>query len=250
MRPRPAPAVPGRGRSRAARVTERTEDYHRQVAEALIAQIEKGTAPWTQAWGPGERALPANVKTGQAYRGGNSVWLASTAERRGYADHRWGTFKQVKELGGQVRRGEKGSQILFWQFETRRVARDAQGLPALDKGGQPVYETRALPAPRVYPYTVFNADQCDGLPRPEAPRTKVWARIEETERVLRESGASIEHSEENRAFYDLRRDRIVLPFRERFGSAPGYYQAALHELGHWTGHPSRLDRETLTKGIM
>ena len=228
----------------------RLDEYYRQVADGLVAQIERGTAPWTQAWQPGEKALPANVQTGKAYRGGNSVWLLSVADRRGYADERWGTYRQVHDLGGHVRKGEKGTRILFWHFEDRRVARDGNGLPVLDDKGKPVYETRAREAPRVYTYTVFNAEQCDGLPR-RAGRAavKAWDGHREADRVLERSGARIEHSGEDRAFYDLGRDRIVLPYKEQFPERAGYYQAALHELGHWTGHASRLNRATLQEGI-
>ena len=228
----------------------KVDEHYRHVADTLIAQIEEGTARWTQAWGPGEKALPANVRTGKAYRGGNSVWLASTADRRGYSDHRWGTYKQVSELGGQVRGGEKGAAILYWQFEARRISRDKAGNPVLDKEGKPVYETHTLHSPRVYPYTVFNADQCDGLPKREArPGSYAWEGHREAERILKGSGAVIEHSGKNRAYYDLRRDRLVLPYKEQFPDAPKYYQTALHELGHWTGHPARMNRETLLKGI-
>ena len=226
----------------------KVEDYYNQVADSLIKQIERGTAPWTQAWQPGEKAMPCNVKTGKAYRGGNSVWLMSVAERRGYSDERWGTFKQIQEIEGQVRRGEKGTRILYWHFEDRRLAKDRKGLPVLDDKGNPVFETRALPAPRAYTYTVFNAEQCQGLP--ERPSKMAWAGHEGAEQLIKRTGARIEHSGEDRAFYDIGGDRIVLPYKERFESAPGYYQAALHELGHWTGHASRLNRATLQEGIM
>ncbi len=228
----------------------RLDAYHRQVADALIDQIERGTAPWTEAWKPGEKALPFNVKTGKPYRGGNSVWLASTANRRSFADERWGTYRQIKDLGGQVRRGQKGCAILFWQFETSKLARDAAGRPLLDDKGQPVYEVKPLASPRVYRYTVFNAQQCDGLPpRHRRAAARAWDRHEEAERVFKQAGAVIEHARGNRAYFDLRRDRIVLPFKEQFPDGPSYYQSALHELGHWTGHPSRLNRQTLLQGI-
>ena len=228
----------------------RVEDYYRQVADALIEQIERGTAPWTEAWKAGGSALPYNIKSGKPYRGGNTVWLASTAKRRQYDDERWGTYKQIKGLGGHVRRGEKGCPILFWQFEIRKLARDTEGRPLLDDKGQPVYETKPLASPRVYRYTVFNAEQCKGLPpRPKRAPAPAWNRHEEAERVFKRSGAVIEHTGEDRAYFDLQRDRIVLPFKQQFPDGPSYYQSALHELGHWTGHPSRLNRQTLLRGI-
>ena len=239
-----------RSRPSATEARARVDAYYRRVADALIEQIERGTAPWSEAWKPGERALPYNVKSGKAYRGGNSVWLASTASRREYSDERWGTYRQVKELGGQVRRGQKGCKILYWQWEANHLARDRHGKPLLDEEGRPVHETRALRSPRVYQYTVFNAEQCDGLPpRPPRAAARAWDSHPEAERVLRHCGAVIEHARGDRAYYDLRRDCVVLPLREQFPSGPSYYQSALHELGHWTGHPSRLNRQTLLEGI-
>ena len=237
-------------RGGAAGAADRSEAYYRKVADHLIDQIESGTARWTQAWQPGEKALPRNVATGKAYRGGNSTWLASVADMRGYQDERWGTYKQVEGLGGQVRRGQKGAAILFWQFEARKLARDRNGKPVLDENGKPVYETIPLDRPRSYPYTVFNAEQCSGLPRREpAAGVPAWDSIEAAERVLQQSGATIESVRQDRVYYDLGRDRIVMPLKEQFPNGATYYQSALHELGHWTGHPDRLNRATLVEGI-
>ena len=226
------------------------EDHYRQVADRLIAAIERGTAPWTQAWKPGGGSrLPVNVASGKPYRGMNSVDLASRADQRGYADQRWGTFKQVLALGGAVRKGEKGAKIVYWRFEDRKPVLDAAGQPKRDKEGQPVYQVVPLRNPQVFRYTVFNADQCDGLPAREAEAVaQRWDPIEAADRVLAHSGARIEHTADSRACFDMQRDRIVLPFKEQFESAPNYYQTALHELGHWTGHPERLNRETLIQG--
>ena len=225
------------------------ENHHRRVAETLIEAMREGRAVWTQAWNPGRAPrLPANVSTGKEYRGGNSLHLFTVAAERGYSDHRWGTFKQVKGMGGHVRRGEKGSRILAIRTDFRKLARDGLGRPLLDDKGRRTYETRKLRRPIYRTYTVFNAEQCEGLPeRPRDDRPR-WADIDEAERVLKGSGAAIRNEEGDRAYYDLARDRIVLPHREQFPDAPTYYQTALHELGHWTGHPERLNRETLVRG--
>ncbi len=227
----------------------RLDAHCRQVADGLIRQIKDGTAPWVEAWKPGVRALPDNVRTGKPYRGCNSVWLAAQARERGFGDHRWGTFRQVQEMGGHVRRGERGSQIVYWQFEAKERLRDANGRPAVDPQGEPLYRTRPLAAPRVRTYTVFNAEQCGGLPARERAVGQSWSAHAEAERILHGSGARIEHTSANRAYYDMSRDRIILPQRDQFRDAGGYYQTALHELGHWSGHPDRLNRPTLIRGM-
>ncbi|MCY4481044.1 MAG: ArdC-like ssDNA-binding domain-containing protein, partial [Rhodospirillales bacterium] len=233
-------------RGGAAGAADRSEAYYRKVADHLIDQIESGTARWTQAWQPGEKALPRNVATGKAYRGGNSVWLASVADMRGYQDERWGTYKQVEGLGGQVRRGQRGSAILFWQFEARKLARDRNGKPVLDENGKPVYETMPLDRPRSYPYTVFNAEQCSGLPRRElAAAVPAWDSIEAAERVLKQSGAEIDNVRQDRVYYDLGRDLIVLPLKEQFPTGPTYYQSARPSWG--TGRGPRTGRTRGTR---
>ena len=229
---------------------EGRERHYRRVADVLIAQIEDGTAPWVQAWEPGERAQPYNLQSGKSYRGGNSTWLASVASMRGYQDERWGTYRQIQEAGGQVRRGQKGAAIIYWQWEARRAARDGSGKPVRDEEGQPVYQVTPLQRPRTYAYTVFNAEQASGLPpRPLRSAGHEWERNERVEKLLKNCGAEVEHANQDRVFYDLGRDLIVMPHREQFDSPVGYYQSQLHELGHWTGHPERMNRESLVDGI-
>ena len=84
------------------------DEYHRQFADRVIEQIRQGTAPWQKPWGPGERVLPANVDTGRSYSGGNSLHLAAVQQERGYADVRWGTYRQIQARGGQVRKRRAG----------------------------------------------------------------------------------------------------------------------------------------------
>ena len=84
------------------------DDYHQAFAAKLKEQIAQGVAPWQKPWTPGESRLPKNIQTDKAYRGGNSVYLSVTQTAKGYSDHRWATYKQIKEMGGQVRKGGEG----------------------------------------------------------------------------------------------------------------------------------------------
>ena len=117
---------------------EKTEEYHEQFAVRIIKALETGTAPWQKPWKAGERILPHNFGSGRDYRGGNAVYLAMNALDRGYADPRWGGYRQIQEAGGHVRKGEKGTPILYVDFRQRRTARDEQGKTVLD-------ESRVLP---------------------------------------------------------------------------------------------------------
>ena len=89
---------------------ERSEAYAKQVSGEIIEQIKKGTAPWMKPWKPGEQIGATNIATGQAYTGGNSLYLMSRQISEGRGDNRWGTYRQIEAMGGQVRRGEKGTQ--------------------------------------------------------------------------------------------------------------------------------------------
>ena len=226
------------------------DEYHRKFADAIIEQIRQGTAPWQKPWGPGERVLPSNVDTGRSYAGGNSLHLAAVAQSRGYADVRWGTYRQIQARGGQVRKSERGTRILSFRDHRRLPVTDERGRPVRDDEGKRVYHDERLHTPVVRQYTVFNAEQADGLPARPTPTTEpLWKAHQNAERVLEDSGVPVRHVAGDRAFYNLNRDQIILPERGQFPSANHYYQTALHELGHSTGHPERMNRETLVKGI-
>ncbi len=226
------------------------DDYHRRFADAIIEQIKKGTAPWQKPWGPGERVLPANVDTGRSYRGGNSLHLASVQQEMGYGDVRWGTYRQIQALGGQVRKGERGTRILSFQDRKRVVVADERGRPRRDAEGNKVYRLERLKVPHVRQYSVFNAEQAEGLPGRSNPApAPLWKTHQAAERVLEDAGVPVRHVQGDRAYYHMKRDEIVLPERGQFPSANHYYQTALHELGHSTGHPERMNRETLIQGI-
>jgi len=232
-------------------MSTKTDRYHQDFADRIIAAIREGTTPWQKPWKPGERFLPSNVKTGRAYTGGNTIQLVASAEAKGFAAPRWGTYRQIKSMGGQVRKGESGTPLLFFQNTRRVMAKDSAGRPILDANGKKTWRHIPLKAPYFRLFTVFNVEQADGLPPLAAGEAvPLWKVHEAAERVIADNDdVTVRHVEGDRAYYHLRTDRITLPKREQFETATLYYQTALHELAHSTGHPDRLDRETLTEGI-
>ena len=109
------------GRSKSAQTPAwNQDDYHKEFAGKLKEQIEQGVAPWQKPWKPGEERLPKNIQTDKPYRGGNSVYLSVTQTAKGYSDHRWATYKQIKDMGGQVRKGEKATHVLFYKFDDEK----------------------------------------------------------------------------------------------------------------------------------
>ncbi|MDR3631429.1 MAG: zincin-like metallopeptidase domain-containing protein [Desulfocapsaceae bacterium] len=214
--------------------------FHEKVAENLIEQLRQGTAPWQKPWQPGEPGayLPVNPVTGKRYKGINALHLMG----QNRDDQRWMTYKQAEALGAQVRKGEKGSQVQYWKFREEQVVKDAEGKPVVDDKGEAVKALVEFERPRVFFSTVFNAGQIDGLP-PLVREKQEWDAIERAEGILQASGAVITHGGRDRAYYQPATDSIHLPDKGRFPQASNYYATALHELGHWTGHESRLARD-------
>lgn len=213
--------------------------YYEQISERLIQQLEAGTAPWQQPWEPGSHRMPHNPVSGTRYKGANALWLSM----QGRQDPRWMTYKQAKSVNAQVLKGEKGTPVQYWKFRDRIPKRDENGKPVLDAEGKKVMVSVELDKPKVFSAVVFNAEQIQGLPPLEAKKEPAWDRHERAEAILKASGAKLHHDQGNGAFYRPSTDSIHLPERSQFESADRYYSTALHELGHWTGHPSRLDRD-------
>ncbi len=219
-------------------------DYVDQVAGAIIKQLQEGTAPWQKPWKPGERFMPYNPTTGNEYRGANALWLMSQSESKGFGDARWMTYRQAQEQDAQVTKGQKGTAIQYWKWQGLEPVKDANGKPVLDQEGEPVKRVVRYERPRVWSAVVFNAQQIDGLPpAPDRPAMPEWQRHEKAEAIMANSGVPVLHAPGDRAFYRLSEDKITLPERGQFASADRYYATALHEMGHATGHPSRLDRD-------
>jgi antirestriction protein ArdC/phage/plasmid primase-like uncharacterized protein len=223
-----------------SRTASEKQPFHEVVANELIRQIEAGTAPWQKPWNAdgGIGGMPLNPTTGKRYKGINAIHLLA----QGHSDPRWLTYKQAVSLDAQVRKGERGTSIQYWKFEDTRVKTDESGKPVMGADGTPVQERYKLENPRVFYATVFNAEQIDGLAQLVVPELS-WDPVERAEQILTNSGARIEHAASDRAYYSPSRDEIHLPLQAQFPSARNYYATALHELGHWTGHESRLKRD-------
>jgi antirestriction protein ArdC len=222
-------------------------DFRQEVTDNIVHMLEQGVAPWQKPWNPSENALalPANPTTAKVYRGGNAVHLLATGLQRGYDDPRWMTYKQAADQGWQVRKGEKGSQIEFW--EARRSPAKGERPEEPDGKGDGALPGEA-PSRLIHRvYTVFNAKQIDGIPSYSPKQHTPFEAVQAGERILAGSGAKVFHDQADRAFYSRAEDSIHLPTKAAFKDASGYYGTALHELGHWSGHPARLNRSTLNE---
>jgi antirestriction protein ArdC len=153
--------------------------------------------------------------------------------QHGFTDARWMTYRQAAEEGWQVRKGEKGTRIEYWEPKTGSKDPNADDD---EKHSRLIHRI----------YTVFNAEQIDGIPHLPKKERAEWEVCEAGEKIMKDSGADIRYGG-NRAYYRRDTDHIQLPLREVFKDAPGFYSTACHELMHWTGAEKRLNRDSLTK---
>lgn len=218
-------------------MAEKKPAFHEQLAEKIITQLQAGTAPWQRPWDAAPIGLPYNESTGKSYRGSNVMNLMLA----GYTDPRWLTFNQANERGYRINKGEKGSLIQTFRFYEEKQLRDDKGKPVKDDKSHAVRAQTKLDKPIIRSFVVFNAEQMTGMPQLSRPEHQ-WNAVEQIDKLLTASGAQIDHQSGNRAYYSPSQDRIVLPLKEQFADAERYYSTALHELGHWTGHESRLNR--------
>jgi len=218
---------------------------HEQIAEKLIAELKAGTSPFQKPWTDDNSAgyfTPLNPTTGKNYRGMNALWLAMQDRE----DPRWMTLKQASFNHWTVEKGSKATLINFVKQTDIRPVLDEKGQPVLKENGKPQTQTVKLDKPIITTAFVFNGEQIKGIPEwKEAYAEKIaaqqWTPIERAEMILADSKAEIRHGG-NEAFYRTSGDFIQLPKKEQFDAAAKYYATALHELGHWSGHESRLDR--------
>lgn len=212
------------------------QDIYSRITNQIVAALEQGVKPWTQPWnathaaGPVSRPLRHNC---QPYAGINILTLWASAMERHYAAPMWMTFKQAVELGGHVRKGEKGSPVVY-----------ADKMVKTEESESGQDEERIIPFLKAY--TVFNIEQIDDLPGHYYALAKSDPNPDErdarAEAFFAATGADIRHSGSS-AFYVPSQDFIQMPAFEAFRDAEGYYATLAHECTHWTRHVSRLDRD-------
>ena len=230
----------GGGRStnrRAGADSEPRVSLYAEVTARIVAELEAGRFPWVQTWSSATAApgLPCNAVTGRRYSGINILLLWGAVIERGYTSQGWLTFRQALDAGGCVRKGERGTTVVYADRFTPENERER----ARSAGDDP----RTIPF--LKRFTLFNIDQCEGLPErlaiaaPPLPERETMpiaeALIVACRADFRIGGA--------KAFYAPGADYVQVPPQPAFHHQIDYYRTALHELGHWTGHPSRLGRD-------
>ena len=207
-------------------------DIYTNVTNSIITALERGTPPWTLPWSVGH-AVPVNLATNKVYRGINVILLHVAAINNNYDQNRWLTFRQANELGMRVRKNEHGTPIVFYQL--RKIdGKDDE--PAIES------DTTKRRIPVLKSFTVFNISQLENVPERfqlnEAPK---WQPVDVAEQVINQTGAVIRYGGQQ-AYYQPDNDIIQLPPPSAFSHAEKFYGTVLHELCHWSGNPSRLNR--------
>jgi len=203
-------------------------NIHKEISDKIVAAMEQGTLPWIKPWsGMGGSGMPRNAITRRAYSGCNVTLLWLAGEAGGYISNRWLTYKQAQEAGGNVKKGEKATMVVYAStFDKKNDQGEIERIPFLKA------------------FSVFALEQCEGLDhlieKPKALNPD--QRDAETDAFLTSTSADIRHGE-GRAYYQHSDDFIMLPPFEAFKSGTGYYETALHELVHWSGHGKRCNRQ-------
>ncbi len=211
-------------------------DIYNKVTNKIITDLEHGNLTWLQPWqsehAAGHISKPLRAE-GKPYRGVNVLMLWASAMEYGFNCPLWMTYKQAVELGGQVRKGEKGSLVVYANSFTKS---------GTDDKGDDVETT----IPFMKGYTVFNAEQVDGLDShfyaTIAPINKDNNRMDSAEKFFAATNANIQHGG-SQAYYRPSHDMIRMPDFQTFRDGKSYYATLAHEMTHWTRHETRLNRD-------
>ncbi|MCK1754628.1 DUF1738 domain-containing protein [Bradyrhizobium sp. 137] len=210
-----------------------------EITNKIIAELEAGGVPWVQPWdsaaAKAQLALPKSAATGRHYSGINILILWAAATERAFTGQSWLTFRQALLLGGHVRKGERGTTIVYADRfvpadEKRRASENGEEAQAI------AFLKR---------FTVFNSDQCEGLPSeitttaPPPPPGLIEPRVE---KLIKATSIDFRIGG-NRAFYVPAEDYVQVPPPQAYFEPINWHRTALHELAHASGHPSRLNRD-------
>lgn len=214
-------------------------NLYQEITDKIIVELEAGRVPWAQPWdktvATAPLGVPKNAATGRCYSGINIIILWTAVIERGFFGQSWLTFRQALGLGGHVRKGEKGTTVVY----ADRFIPDEERRRAEEHGDEP----QAIPF--LKRFTVFNTDQCEELPADFAsvpvpmPQGLI---LPQAETLIAATGADFRLGGD-RAFYSPGLDFVQVPRPDSFFEAINWHRTALHELGHWTGHSSRLARD-------
>ena len=212
---------------------------YEEITGKIIAELEQGRVPWVQPWGAvtAPLGLPKNAATGRAYSGINILILWCAVAERGFTGQTWLTFRQALKIGGHVRKGEKGITVVY----ADRFIPYRERQRAADTGDEP----GAIPF--LKRFTVFNADQCEGLPADIAPALSSIADnqqsiLPQAEALIRVTGADMRIGG-TKAFYIPSAEYIQVPPPASYFEPINWHRTVCHELGHWSGHESRFNRD-------
>ena len=217
------------------------KDVYAIITERITEALERGTAPWHQTWTAG--IAPQSLVTRHPYRGVNVFVLSMTARAAGYGSPYWVTYNQARSMGGNVKRGEHGTPVVFWKFFDAPAVDTPDG-DELGRGDT----TRARRRPPLLRYyTVFNTEQTEGIAVPSPIAAGPVAPIEAAEQIVAgmPRAPRIVDSLDGGAYYAPRLDTVHMPARSRFSRSEDFYAVLFHEITHSTGHVSRLNRSTL-----
>lgn len=217
-----------------------TGDIARRVTAQIAALLARGVRPWTNPLGPGHPtwSLPRRAN-GVAYRGINAVALWAVAASNAYPSEYWFTFRQAAALGAHVRKGERGTPIIYYEPASDARAPEAAQSPTKESAAP---RSRAI----MRAFTVFNAAQIDGLPMTAAAEKRADDFLSASGQTLKGAFARVPACIRvggSRAFYSPSADVICMPESAAFRDEAAFFATLAHELAHWTRHPSRLDRD-------
>lgn len=214
-----------------------TEQIQREIASKIIRQMESAGTNWLRSWAVPQGDQPTSMSTGKPYNGINWLILGIERAAKGYASGQWATYKQWESRGAQVRRGEKGTQVVLYK-------------PIIIKEKQDDGTTEEKNVRLLRSFTVFNADQVDGYEAPtcdDMPNYKDGNPETLFDTIAKSVECEVRHENIASAFCEGRGAYVNMPFCNQFDSPEGYAATGFHELVHWTGATSRLDRESFTK---